>query len=51
VEEQQLRNWWKSKSRTKGDTDDVLLEDIMESDAIGEDAANKAPVIRLLTCS
>jgi type IV pilus assembly protein PilB len=49
VEEQQLRSLVEIEDGigTKQD-DDVLLEDIVESDAIGEDAANKAPVIRFV---
>jgi type IV pilus assembly protein PilB len=49
VEEQQLRNLVEIEVENESKhTDDVLLEDIMESDAIGEDAANKAPVIRFV---
>ncbi len=49
VEEQQLRNLVEIEvgDENKKD-DDILLEDIVESDTIGEDAANKAPVIRFV---
>jgi len=47
VEEQQLRNLVEIEDESKQD-DDVLLEDIVEPDTIGEDAANKAPVIRFV---
>jgi len=49
VEEQQLRNLVEIEDglESKQD-DDVLLEDIVEPDVIGEDAANKAPVIRFV---
>ncbi|HCO93740.1 MAG TPA: hypothetical protein DIU00_07300 [Phycisphaerales bacterium] len=49
VEEEQLRNLVEIEvgAENKQD-DDVLLEDIVEPDAIGEDAANKAPVIRFV---
>ncbi|MHC4555769.1 MAG: GspE/PulE family protein [Planctomycetota bacterium] len=49
VEEQQLRNLVEieiGEENKRGD--DVLLEDIVEPDASGEDAANKAPVIRFV---
>jgi type IV pilus assembly protein PilB len=49
VEEQQLRNLVEIEDGIENKQgDDVLLEDIVESDAIGEDAANKAPVIRFV---
>jgi type IV pilus assembly protein PilB len=49
VEEQQLRNLVEIEDGIENvQDDDVLLEDIVESDAIGEDAANKAPVIRFV---
>jgi len=49
VEEQQLRNLVEIEvgDESKQD-DDILLEDTVEPDAIGEDAANKAPVIRFV---
>jgi len=49
LEEQELRNLVEIEvgDESKKD-DDVLLEDIAESDTIGEDAANKAPVIRFV---
>jgi type IV pilus assembly protein PilB len=47
VEEQQLRNLVEIESDDKHE-DDVFLEEIVEADAIGEDAANKAPVIRFV---
>jgi type IV pilus assembly protein PilB len=49
VEEQQLRNLVEIEvgNENKQD-DDVFLEDIVEPDTIGEDAANKAPVIRFV---
>ena len=47
VEEQQLRNLVEIEVR--GDKeDDILLEDIVEPENTGEDAANKAPVIRFV---
>lgn len=49
VEEQQLRNL--VDIEVGGDRekeDDVLLEDIVEPESTGEDAANKAPVIRFV---
>ena len=49
VEEQQLRNLVEIEVGDENkQNDDVLLEDIVEPDAIGEDAANKAPVIRFV---
>jgi type IV pilus assembly protein PilB len=49
VEEQQLRNLVEIEDGVENkQDDDVLLEDIVETDAIGEDAANKAPVIRFV---
>jgi len=49
VEEQQLRNLVEIEvgEENKQD-DDIFLEDIVEPDTIGEDAANKAPVIRFV---
>jgi len=49
MEEQELRNLVEIEvgDESKQD-DDILLEDIAESDTIGEDAANKAPVIRFV---
>jgi len=49
VEEQQLRNLVEIEDgyENKQD-DDIFLEDIVEPDTIGEDAANKAPVIRFV---
>jgi type IV pilus assembly protein PilB len=49
VEEQQLRNLVEIEiGEENSQGDDVLLEDIVEPDASGEDAANKAPVIRFV---
>jgi len=49
VEEQQLRNLVEIEVGDESiQDDDVLLEDIVEPDTIGEDAANKAPVIRFV---
>ncbi|MGB2865470.1 MAG: ATPase, T2SS/T4P/T4SS family [Sedimentisphaerales bacterium] len=49
VEEQQLRNLVEIEVENENKLDDdVLLEDITEPDTIGEDAANKAPVIRFV---
>ena len=48
VEEQQLRNLVEIEVGDESMQDDVLLEDIVEPDTIGEDAANKAPVIRFV---
>ncbi len=49
VEEQQLRNLVEIEDGNENkQDDDVLLEDIVEPDTIGEDAANKAPVIRFV---
>ena len=49
VEEQQLRNLVEIEDGVENkQNDDILLEDVVESDAIGEDAANKAPVIRFV---
>ena len=49
VEEQQLRSLVEIEDGVENkQDDDILLEDVVESDAIGEDAANKAPVIRFV---
>jgi type IV pilus assembly protein PilB len=49
VEEQQLRNLVEIEVGNENrQDDDVLLEDIVEPDNLGEDAANKAPVIRFV---
>jgi type IV pilus assembly protein PilB len=49
VEEQQLRNLVEIEDGIENKQDeDVLLEDVVEPDAIAEDAANKAPVIRFV---
>ena len=49
VEEQQLRNLVEIEDGLENkQSEDVLLEDIVEPDVIGEDAANKAPVIRFV---
>ena len=49
VEEQQLRNLVEIEDGLENkQSDDVFLEDIVEPDVIGEDAANKAPVIRFV---
>jgi type IV pilus assembly protein PilB len=49
VEEQQLRNLVEIEVGDAGkQEDDVHLEDIVEPDTSGEDAANKAPVIRFV---
>ncbi len=49
VEEQQLRNLVEIETENQNlHDDDVLLEDIAEPEASGEDAANKAPVIRFV---
>jgi type IV pilus assembly protein PilB len=49
VEEQQLRNLVEIETESQNlNDDDVLLEDIAEPDSTGEDAANKAPVIRFV---
>ena len=49
VEEQQLRNLVEIEVENENrQNDDVFLEDIVEPDTIGEDAANKAPVIRFV---
>jgi type IV pilus assembly protein PilB len=49
VEEQQLRNLVEIEVENENkQDDDVFLEDIVEPDTIGEDAANKAPVIRFV---
>ena len=49
VEEQQLRSLVEIEDGIENkQDDDILLEDVVESDAIGEDAANKAPVIRFV---
>jgi type IV pilus assembly protein PilB len=49
VEEQQLRNLVEVEVENESkQAEDVFLEDVMESDATGEDAANKAPVIRFV---
>jgi type IV pilus assembly protein PilB len=47
VEEQQLRNLVEVEIGGEKD-DDILLEDMVEPDTTGEDAANKAPVIRFV---
>lgn len=47
VEEQQLRNLVDIEVSGQKE-DDILLEDIVEPDGTGEDAANKAPVIRFV---
>ncbi len=47
VEEQQLRNLVDIEVSSEKE-DDILLEDIVEPDGTGEDAANKAPVIRFV---
>ncbi|MEK7997055.1 MAG: ATPase, T2SS/T4P/T4SS family [Planctomycetota bacterium] len=47
VEEQQLRNLVDIEVRSEKEND-ILLEDIVEPDGTGEDAANKAPVIRFV---
>jgi len=47
VEEQQLRNLVDIEVRGEKE-DDILLEDIVEPESTGEDAANKAPVIRFV---
>ena len=49
VEEQQLRNLVEIEDGIENKLDDdVFLEDTVEPDTIGEDAANKAPVIRFV---
>ncbi|MHC4425574.1 MAG: GspE/PulE family protein [Planctomycetota bacterium] len=48
VEEQQLRNLVEIEIGDESKHDDVLLEDIVDPDVSGEDAANKAPVIRFV---
>ena len=49
MEEQQLRNLVEIEDGNENkQDDDVFLEDIVEPDTIGEDAANKAPVIRFV---
>lgn len=48
VEEQQLRNLVEIEVSGQHADEDVLLEDIVEPDSTGEDAANKAPVIRFV---
>jgi type IV pilus assembly protein PilB len=48
VEEEQLRNLVEIEVGDESKHDDVLLEDIVEPDTSGEDAANKAPVIRFV---
>jgi type IV pilus assembly protein PilB len=49
LEEQQLRNLVEIEDGIENKQDeDVLLEDVVEPDAIAEDAANKAPVIRFV---
>ncbi|UCC98205.1 MAG: type II/IV secretion system protein [Phycisphaerales bacterium] len=47
VEEQQLRNLVEVEVGGEKD-DDILLEDTVEPESTGEDAANKAPVIRFV---
>jgi len=48
VEEQQLRNLVDIEVSGSEKEDDILLEDMVESESTGEDAANKAPVIRFV---
>ena len=49
VEEEQLRNLVEVEVGDESkQEDDILLEDTVEPDTIGEDAANKAPVIRFV---
>ena len=48
VEEQQLRNLVEIEVSGHHADEDILLEDMVEPDATGEDAANKAPVIRFV---
>jgi len=48
VEEQQLRNLVEIEVSGQHADEDILLEDIVEPDSTGEDAANKAPVIRFV---
>ncbi len=48
VEEQQLRNLVEVEVSGQHADEDILLEDIVEPDSTGEDAANKAPVIRFV---
>jgi type IV pilus assembly protein PilB len=49
VEEQQLRSLVEIEVENENKIDDdVFLEEVVEADAIGEDAANKAPVIRFV---
>ena len=49
VEEQQLRNLVEIEVENENrQDDDVFLEDVVEPDTIGEDAANNAPVIRFV---
>ncbi|MHC4119388.1 MAG: GspE/PulE family protein [Planctomycetota bacterium] len=48
VEEQQLRNLVEIEVGNENIQNDVLVEEAMEPEATGEDAANKAPVIRFV---
>lgn len=48
LEEQQLRNLVEIEVGNERIHDDVLVEEAMEPEATGEDAANKAPVIRFV---
>ncbi|MHC4328052.1 MAG: GspE/PulE family protein [Planctomycetota bacterium] len=48
VEEQQLRNLVEIEVGDETRQDDVTMEDIVEPESGGEDAANKAPVIRFV---
>jgi type IV pilus assembly protein PilB len=48
VEEQQLRNLVEIEVSNETAQNDVFLEDAVEPEATGEDAANKAPVIRFV---
>jgi type IV pilus assembly protein PilB len=48
VEEQQLRNLVEIEVGNHRADEDIFLEDIVEPDSSGEDAANKAPVIRFV---
>jgi len=48
VEEQQLRNLVEIEVSGHHADEDILLEDMVEPDSTGEDAANKAPVIRFV---
>lgn len=48
VEEEQLRNLVEIEVGNDSARDDVTIDDSMESEVTGEDAANKAPVIRFV---